>query len=474
VLIRRARLDKRPPQLKEIYFQLGTIYADHLPDVKRALVSFTRVLQIEPTNPVALARLSDLYLLDPIDWKGALGATVRLADLEPDPIKKVAHLHRIARIQEEGFKDARAAHHALQRALEVDSRYLPAIGELAKFYDRQNDLTSARVHLDRSANAMRLSLLKNPSDLAPYHALFRIFQWRRSWDQAFTVANLLGVLGAADEDERKLLERFGTRPGAPGTALGDPALDDQLFHPSVPPGFRHLFRLLDEPLQKAFRGDVRRLGLGKQERLPRSGHPVREVANRIAAELKIRDFDLYLSGAHPTLVAVELTEPIAIVVGAKLVEQAHEAEVLFHVGGVLRMLRSHMAVPLRMSADELGILVGALVRQFVPDYVPNGFDEGAIVLEAGRLARVIPRKLHQELLPFALECADASLDLRSLAAAIGYTTQRAGVLAAGSIARAYAAVLKRGDDKAVRELMRFGISDELAELRRLVGTAVVG
>src|SRR5205807_714110 len=108
----------------------------------------------------------------------------------------------------------------------------------------------------------------------------------------------------------------------------DPSLDEQLFHPTIPPGFRHLFRLLDESLQKAFRSDLRRLGVGKQERLPKSGHTVRDIANRLAADLGVRDFDLYVTAALPNAVAVELTEPVAIIVGAKLIEGAHEKEVV--------------------------------------------------------------------------------------------------------------------------------------------------
>jgi tetratricopeptide (TPR) repeat protein len=470
-LIRRARVEKTPQVLRDVFFKLGLIYSDHLPDAKRAVVSFTRVLQIEPDNRVALEYLSNLSVKER-EWKGALGATQRLAELESDPVKKVGWLHRAAKIHEEGFKDARNAHDALRRALDVDLRYLPAIGELAKFYDRQGDATSARVHLDRSAQAMRAVLARDPNDLASLHGLFRVFSWRRSIDQAFTVAALLNARGAADEEEKTLLARFANKDFSPGSALGDPSLDEQLFHAMIPPGFRHLFRLLDDALQKAFRSDLRRLGVGKNERLPKAGHTVRDIANRIAADMGVRDFDLYITAALPNAVAIELTEPVAIIVGNKLIEGAHEKEVIFHLAGALRMLRSQMAVALRMNADELGILVGGIVRQFVPDFVPKGFDEALIAAEAGKLAKVVPKKLHQELLPFALECADPGLDLRTLSQALGFTQARAGLLACGSIAHAVAALRKRGDEAQSRELLRFAVADDLADLRRAVGTAI--
>jgi len=62
-----------------------------------------RVLRGNPAKPMTLFHLSNLYLKE-WDWKGALEATRRLADLEKDKIKKIAHLHRVAKIHEEGFK----------------------------------------------------------------------------------------------------------------------------------------------------------------------------------------------------------------------------------------------------------------------------------------------------------------------------------------------------------------------------------
>ncbi|MSP62120.1 MAG: tetratricopeptide repeat protein [Myxococcales bacterium] len=470
-LIRRARVERTPAVLKDVFFRLGLIYADHTPDAKRAIVSFTRVLQFETDHRTAIEYLSDLHLKER-EWKGALGATSRLAELETDPLRRIAHLHRVASIYEEGFHDPRNAHGALRKALEVDPHSIPAIGQLAKYYERQGDATSARVHLDRSAQAVRAVLAGDPFDKAAYHSLFRILSWRRSVDQAFTVAGLLQGMGEADAEEKGLLAQLGGRATGAGSALHDIALDDQLFHPAIPAGFRHLFRLLDEPLQKLMRSDPRRTGLNKAEKLPRSGHAIRDLAARLAADIGLRDFDLYVSALVPTALTVELTDPISIIIGEKLVTGAHEQEVRFHLAGVMRMIRSQMAVPLHASPDELGVLVGGIVRQFVSDFVPAGFEEGPIAAEAARLAKVVPKKLHNEAMPFALECADPALDLRALSHALTFTAQRAGLLAVGSIGPALAALRRRGDDAQVRELLRFAITDELAELRRAVGIAV--
>ncbi len=408
-LIRRARAEKSRLVLKDIFFKLGIIYSQHLPDPKRAVASFTRVLQVTPDDIVALEHLSDLQLKE-WEWKGALQATLRLAELEPDKAKRIAHLHRVAKIYEEGFKDARHALEALRRALELDPLYLPSVGELAKFFDRQSDVQSMRVHLDRTAARVRLLLDANPLDPVAYHALFKVFNWRRAPDRAAVTAGVLDWLDAVEADERVLLAKLTGRDNYPGSALADPTLDETLFDARVPAGFRNLLRLLDEPLAKMFRADVKRLGVGKHEKLPRSGHALRDAANKIAGDLGVRDFDLYVTAAHPTALVVELTDPLSVVIGTKVVEGAHEMELRFILGRCFKMIQSHMALPMRLTPEDLGLLVGGIVRQFVPDFVPQGFEEPQIVAEAGRMARIIPKKMHAELLPFALECASESLD----------------------------------------------------------------
>jgi tetratricopeptide (TPR) repeat protein len=470
-LIRRARAEKSRTALKDIFFKLGLIYSQHLPDPKRAVASFTRVLQVTPDDVVSLEHLSNLHMKE-WEWKGALQVTLRLAGLERDPHKRVAHLHRVAKIYEEGFKDARHALAALRDAMEIDPLYLPSIGELAKFFDRQSDVQSMRVHLDRTSARIRQQLDANPQDPTPYHSLFKIFGWRRTPDRAAFAAGTLEWLGAADTDEKAMLQKLTGRDNYPGSSLADPTLDETLFDSRVPAGFRNLFRLLDEPLAKMFRADVKRLGVGRHEKLPSRGHALRDVANKIAADLGVRDFDLYVTAAHPTALVVELTDPLSVVIGNKVIEGAHELELRFLLGRCFKMIQSHMALPMRLTPEDLGLLVGGIVRQFVPDFVPAGFDEAHIVAEAGRMARIIPKKLHGELLPFALECASESLDLKQIGPSLVHTANRAGLLCVGLPGPSLNAVRRLADEAQLRALLRFTVSDELAELRRLLGTAI--
>jgi tetratricopeptide (TPR) repeat protein len=470
-LIRRARVEKTRPGLKDIFYKLGLIYSQHTPDPKRAIASFQRVLKADPDDVSALEHLSNIFLKE-WDWRGALETTQRLADLETDKPKKVQHLHRVAKVYEEGFKDARHALEALRIALDLDPMYLPSIGELAKFFDRQSDVQSMRVHLDRTAARVRQLLDRDPFDANAFKALVKIFTWRRAPDRASMAAGVLDWLGAADADEKAVLGKLTGRDGYPGSALADPTLDDALFDSRIPGGFRHLFRLLDESLGKVYRGDIKRLGLSRGDKLPNKGHAVRDLANRIAADLGVREFDLYVTAAMPNALLIEVTEPVSIVLGSKLVEGAHETECRFFLGRALKMTQAHMVLPMRLSAEDLGVLVAALVRQFVPDFKARNIDEKRVAAEGARIAKIIPKKMQSELLPFALECASETLDLLALAPALVESANRAGLITTGVVGPALSALKRLGDDAQLRALLRYCVSDEFGELRRAAGTSI--
>jgi tetratricopeptide (TPR) repeat protein len=67
-LILRARLEPDPQVLKHVFYRLGTIYSDRIPDHRWALRSFQKVLAYDPEDRGALEKLSELSVLT-ADWK---------------------------------------------------------------------------------------------------------------------------------------------------------------------------------------------------------------------------------------------------------------------------------------------------------------------------------------------------------------------------------------------------------------------
>lgn len=480
-LQRYAQVEQRPAQLIAVHLLLGEIFAENLDNLQQSVAQYTRVLQLQPQNQLALTKLSDMFLAQK-KGAGALPLLRRLVKYTDDKQKKIAFYHRIAALSDE-TGDSRGALEALRQAVDVDPANPLAIGELASYYERHNDLQSLRIHLDRAAGRFRPLLRERPRDPALYKSLLDIFLWRRTADLSAMAAGAITALGGAVPAELQVrLDRQPGRKEPTRDGLRDTAIDDVLYPSRLAPGFRALFKLLQEPLGKLYGSDAKKLqalGVDKREKLPRSGHPLRELANRIASELGVGDFDLYVTSAQGRddegravpLYTIEPTEPPSLVLSSSLVEGSGvtEAERRFFLGGLLKLLQSYLVLPLRLSPDDLGVLVGGLVRQYVPDYAPLGFAEKRIVNEAQRQKRAIPSKLQPQVLPYAMECASATLDFEGIADTLTMASHHAGLLFTGNLPSAVTALRRKGPgaERQIDDLLRFAVSDEFAELQRL-------
>ncbi|MFO0573039.1 MAG: hypothetical protein U1A78_03495 [Polyangia bacterium] len=477
---RYSELEQRPAQQLAVHLLLGEIYAEHLKEAQQAVAQYTRVLQIQPQNLLALGKLADLFTAQG-QQQGALPLLKRLVKYTDDKPKKIGLYKRIAALSEEAG-DKRGALEALRAAVDLDPMALVAIGELARYYERQSDDQSLRLHLDLSASRFRQLLRERPRDPAIYQGLLQIFVWRKSSELAAMAAGALIALGTGIPDELKAqLEQLPPRKEPRKEGLRDAALDDALFPQRVAPGFRALFKIAQEPLDRLYGSDSKKLAATgvdpKREKLPRTGHPLRDLANRIAADLGVGEFDLYLTAAQARdedgrprpLYFIEPLETPGLVLSNSLVDGASEAERRFYLGGLLKLLQSQLVLPLRLLPDDLGVLVGGMVRQFVPDYAPLGFAEKRIVNEASRLKRAIPSKLQPLLLPHAMECAQASLDFDGISEALVLASHFAGLLLCGSLPSAVAALRKKGPDaeRQIDDLLRFATSPECADLFRI-------
>jgi tetratricopeptide (TPR) repeat protein len=481
-LIRMARLEKDTAALRDLFLRLGVIYHEKTPDPKRAIAALNKVVTLDSGHLEGLSRLSDLYL-KAWDYKRALATTQQLYDKDPLPERKVNHLLRIAKIYEDGLKDTHQASVSYRQALEQAPGDLHAIGELCGFFARQGDQRSLMVHLDRSVATMRARLQHDPFETFPYQALFKIFGWRKAPDGCLCTAEILSTLGRAGPEELEFIDTHRGAVGAPGSALGDPEHDEWLFARSIPGGFRQVFRLLAEPFTKLFPGDIRGHGATRADRVTSIDHPVRRVGDALARELGVEAYELYILSAHPTVLVVENTSVPAILLGAGLLQDVTEEELLFLMGRCLWMIRKAMVLPSRLKPEDLEVLVAGVVRQYSPDFQPAGADPKAVQQATREVGRAIPRKARQELMPFALECSGPTVDLRGLGAAAVHSANRAGLLACRSIRGATSALRKmsgqlrppqsaeervkalRGNEE-VEELLHFAVGDAHFELRR--------
>jgi tetratricopeptide (TPR) repeat protein len=470
VLTQRARLEREPHVLRGIYFRLGVIHSDRLPDAETALAAFQKVLSYDPNDEHALERIADLGIATQ-QWKMALGACERLVKNEQDPQRKVAHLHRVGVIFANGFGDRRRAERAYQLAVDAAPDNDAALAALIKFYEDAGDVASIRVHLGLVAASMR-SRLGMGHDPTVLKVIARVARARHD-------AGVPGQ-GAVARSAADLARMYGVDPGDPPAlpppnlaGLTRPEIDEVLWPRSISPEIRQIFGLLGERLSKHVGIDLRPYGVTRGDRVRPQQSPVAAAAQEVADGLGLGEIDVYISQRQPFAMVAEPTQPISLVLGSEVASPDRLSAVRFAAGGALVLARAQLAIAARMPIDELGVLVIALLRLFHPDLPYLAVDNDQVSSQLQRLKRLVPSGLMSELRPYALGIHTASFDHRVFARDLELAAHRAGLIAAGGagaplrvlLARHGATDLAQGmAHHAISELVRFAISEDHAAM----------
>jgi len=434
-LMSRARLERQPDILKTLCFRLGLIYADRLVDVPMALKAFQRALTYQPDDENTLVRLADLAT-QAGEWKLALGACERLVKNETDPDRRAMHLQRVAKIFRDGFQDRKRAERALNLALDGAPTNDEALSTLVQFYKDAGDMTSVRVHLNRVAGAMRARVQKDPQDGVAYRVIARAMSARAvagvegSLPIARSAAELADLLKESGDPEQKILRIPPTPDLAP---LLKPEADEVLFPRSVQVELRQVFQILGDRIAKHVGIDLRPYGATRGDRLRAKDNPTAAVAQSVATSLGFGDIDVYVSNRQPWAMVAEPTSPVSLVIGSSIAAGGGDS-IRFAAGAALKLAQASLAIPARLPAEELGVLVVALLRLFQPEFpVPPGVDGDAVATQNQKLRRLIPTGLSNDLKPFALAIDGQRFDHRELARDLKIAGLRAGLVSSGSL-----------------------------------------
>ena len=470
-----ARIESEKTELISIFTKLGTIYAEHLPEPRWALKSFHRVVGLEPGNREALGRIAELGA-DCGEYRLALGACEQLIKQEPPVAERIEILLRMASILGEHAQDSTNAERALRHALDLDPSSDVALDALVLFYVGQKDLRSARVHVDRVANAMRKRIRESALDAEAYRVLARAMAAKASAGAAECMpiaqvaASLAMQLGVKNAETAALAKQTG--PGM-GTGLASETFDDVLFPRDASGSARTLFALLGGRLAKHIGIDIRHHGVGRSDRLRKGIDTAAGIILELAAEMGVEDVDIYVSKKKPNLVAVEPTSPFSLILGEEVANAERLSELRFFVGRSLKGASASLSAPLQLGEERFGVLLVGLLRLFQPDFVPIGVDADAASAEQQRLKRLIPSSLLQELQPYAVGLVTSDFDHKVIWRGMANACNRAGLLCAGDGSAAISGLMRnkghRSLNEAVQEpeiaaLILFACSDEHGRL----------
>jgi len=216
------------------------------------------------------------------------------------------------------------------------------------------------------------------------------------------------VLGADDELDRKRARAVEARParvrpkclrGAVLDQLGTPRPEDRAAG--------SLLAALGPSLSKLFPPDLQSYGLSTRDRLPtEANHPLREIANQIAAALDIRHFDLFLHRARNRDITIELGAHPAVLVPATIMEKDPRTQAFALARPLTQIARGYSAVD-KLTPRELDVLLASAARIVKPTFGSGLTSEEFLNEQTHRLQRAIPRRDRRQVREAALAYSQA-------------------------------------------------------------------
>ncbi|MBL8682696.1 MAG: tetratricopeptide repeat protein [Myxococcales bacterium] len=126
---RKIDLVGDPDEKKRLYFEVGSVYESELKDVAKAIDSYNKVLELDPSDLTALQRLDQLYLGQQ-NWQELLSVLERSADLASDPDEINSYRYRVAEIHEKQIGDVARAVDIYRGILDATPDHQPTLDAL--------------------------------------------------------------------------------------------------------------------------------------------------------------------------------------------------------------------------------------------------------------------------------------------------------------------------------------------------------
>jgi tetratricopeptide (TPR) repeat protein len=203
----------------------------------------------------------------------------------------------------------------------------------------------------------------------------------------------LVTMGLDDEEDRRRVASAEARParvrpkslrGAVLAQLGTPRPEDAAAGA--------LLATLGPALAKLYPPELQSYGLATRDRLPtEANHPLREIANQIAAALDIRHFDLFLHRVRNRDITIEFGAHPAVLVPATIMERDPAAQTFALARPMTQIARGYHAVE-KLTPRELDVLLASAARIVKPDFGSGLTSEEFLNEQTRRLQRAIPRR----------------------------------------------------------------------------------
>lgn len=199
----------------------------------------------------------------------------------------------------------------------------------------------------------------------------------------------LGALGVANDFERASISARRPRPALGGPRAFDAQELDALSLVPQPDTATRLLAALADGLGKVYQPDLDRYGLTPRDRISaKSGHPLRQLCDRVAQLFGVNDYDLYAHQYPSPGVEIELGDPVTVLV-PPVFGTLSETQQVFLLARVFANIARRLSVVDRLDAQELELLLAAGARIVVPNY-GHAQDEEYLSQLARKVSRTLP------------------------------------------------------------------------------------
>jgi tetratricopeptide (TPR) repeat protein len=486
VLLRLAEVEPDKEKRVSTLLELAQIYDQGAHDRGNAILANRKALELDPTNQVAIQRLSDLYEKQQ-DWQALADVTAQFVrTLGADQKEKAAPLHlKMAEVFETKLKDDTRAINALRYALDAQSDNKDALERLAGLYAKSPETFPHAVDMHR-----RL-LRQDPFRIQSYHQMHQMFERRGEHDKAFVVAEILVFLRGQQQDEELFYHEHKSKV-APHAA-GNLTPDDHercVTHPHERGAMRNLMELLGVEVAKAFPVDLARYDLKKDDKHgPKSDLPLRKLADELAGVLGAPMFDMWFTRKQDLGFFLENAQPPVLIVGANVPRKVQEKDQRFQIARLLERLKGgHHLVELLPNKDLEALFWAAIKLADPSASVPT--DPATLNNMIHRIERSLSSRGKKLIYDMRQQLISSRPDFAKYRASTVNTAYRAGLVLTNDIEVAVRNIAKEHPDirpvfadakgaantvgkiPEVRELLAFAVSEEYFAARAKLGFSI--
>jgi tetratricopeptide (TPR) repeat protein len=473
----RSLLPMDREQKIHLFTTLGGLYVDQVPNDKKAVVCFEKVLSEGDPDLDVVRRLARLYEKTGA-WEKGLKMAEMLFNAAEDEEDKAAWLVTAGRLWQEGAGDLRRAEQSYEMARKQTPGAAEPVVALVNLYRQQGDQRALSFHLERSMGDLEHFVRDDPGNLKLYHTAFEIARSTGDRHAIRVAGTLLESLYDLHVDERTDFEEAGgTYEWSLGPWVAEESIDEIIAPESFTPSFRVLAARLRDPLLKSVDHDPQRFGISRATRLSKRYGKDVKIADDVARHFGIKPLSVHLTDLIPSVLTVLSDTPPVLVIGEPLYRTLSEAQKRFAFAWGCKLVASGLAPFVSLGQGGLPALWVALMQQFEPSFFISGVDADETVKLSAALRKHVPKKVLEDLFGAGIECSgDQRIDVSRLYKDISSFADRAALLGCGDMGAAlqFVWVVSSGDEPFNSDYTAAKALEESDALMRIVEFIVSG